>query len=77
MASKMRANPGLLLYGPVWPNPVTLRMTRFGWIDQSVSRSSPHASSVPGRKFSISTSKRGKSCLSSATPSRLAQVERD
>src|ERR671917_608444 len=49
-------NPAFSLYGPVWPYPLTLTTTTSGFASRRRSMPSPHRSSVPGRKFSISTS---------------------
>ena len=61
IASPMEPNPARGAYGPVWPNPVTRVMTRPGLISQSRSGARPQRSSVPGRKFSSSTSDRAAS----------------
>ena len=71
MASKMRAKPPRCRYGPVWPKPVRRSTMRRGLTACSVSKSSPHSSSLPARKFSTSTSACAASRSSSARPSAL------
>src|SRR6476660_4682021 len=61
IASPMEPNPARGAYGPVWPNPVTRVMTSPGLISQSCSGARPQRSSVPGLKFSSSTSDRAAS----------------
>src|SRR5829696_8997948 len=56
MASPMDPNPAWSLYGPVCPYPDTRTMTRPGLIPLRSSYPRPHFSSVPGLKFSTTTS---------------------
>src|SRR5215211_151829 len=71
MASPMDPNPAWSLYGPVCPYPETRTMTRPGLISLSSWYPRPHFSSVPGLKFSTTTSAsemrwRARSCPSSS-----------
>src|SRR5215212_3653166 len=56
MASPMDPNPAWSLYGPVCPYPETRTMTRPALISLKFSYPRPHFSSVPGLKFSTTTS---------------------
>src|ERR687890_39347 len=71
MASPMDPNPAWSLYGPVCPYPDTRTITRPGLIPLRSSYPRPHFSSVPGLKFSTTTSdpemrRRARSCPSSS-----------
>src|SRR4051794_1310046 len=52
----MAPNPGSWARGPVWPNPDTCTSTSPGFPLASVAWSIPQRASVPGLKFSITTS---------------------
>ena len=56
MASASVPKPGREEYGPNWPKPVTRASTSPGLASCSTSGPMPQRSSVPGRKFSITTS---------------------
>ena len=56
IASASVPKPGRAAYGPDWPKPVTRASTSRGLAAESSSQPSPHRSSVPGRKFSSTTS---------------------
>src|ERR671911_3120111 len=71
MASPIDPNPAWSLYGPVCPYPETRTMTRPGLMPLRTSYPRPHFSSVPGLKFSTTTSaseisRRARSCPSSS-----------
>ncbi len=69
IASASVPNPAREAYGPVCPKPVIRAITRPGLTRCSSSGPMPQRSSVPGRKFSTSTSARSASRSSSAAPS--------
>src|SRR5215210_8713889 len=76
MASPMDPNPARSLYGPVCPYPDTRTMTRPGLMPLMSSYPRPHFSSVPGLKFSTTTSasemrRRARSCPSSSLRLRV------
>src|SRR5215210_5156400 len=76
MASPMDPNPAWSLYGPVCPYPDTRTITRPGLMPLRSSYPRPHFSSVPGLKFSTTTSasemsRRARFCPS---PSRRLMV---
>src|SRR5215218_4306987 len=76
MASPIDPNPAWSLYGPVCPYPETRTMTRPGLIPLRSSYPRPHLSSVPGLKFSTTTSapemrRRARSCPSSSRRLRV------
>lgn len=56
IASARVPNPGRCAYGPNCPNAVTRASTRRGLAADSSAQPRSHFSSVPGRKFSITTS---------------------
>src|SRR5215211_1781912 len=56
MASPIDPNPAWSLYGPVCPYPETRTMTRAGLVSLRSPYPRPHLSSVPGLKFSTTTS---------------------
>ena len=79
----MRANPGRCDFGPCWPYADTRSITSFGLMASSSSNPSPHFSSVPGRKFSTTTSARAtmrrkialpSSCFRSSVMQRLLRA---
>jgi hypothetical protein len=76
IASPIEPKPARLAYGPVCPYPVTRVTIRPGLVCHSVSGASPQRSSVPGRKFSTTTSAVSISLRTSACPSgrRRSQV---
>ncbi len=69
IASASVPKPGREAYGPVCPNPVTRATTSRSLSSISDAGSSPQRSSVPGRKFSISTSASAVSRRTIAAPS--------
>ena len=71
IASTSVPKPGSAAYGPVWPKPEMRTMMRSGLRACSTSGPSPISSSVPGRKFSISTSEVAISRSSAAMPADL------
>src|ERR671921_387145 len=76
MASPMDPNPAWSLYGPVCPYPETRTITRPGLTSLNSSYPRPHLSSVPGLKFSTTTSApemswRARSCPSSSRKLRV------
>ena len=70
-------SPAARRTGPVWPKPVTRASTSRGFAAESSSQPSPQRSSVPGRKFSSTTSARSASRRKSVAPVGLREVERD
>src|SRR5215210_5115577 len=56
MASPIDPNPAWSLYGPVCPYPEARTMTRPGFVSLRSPYPRPHLSSVPGLKFSTTTS---------------------
>ncbi len=68
MASASVPNPGRDAYGPSWPKPEIRTSTSPGFASCSTSGPSPHRSSVPGRKFSTSTSASAASRRSTSAP---------
>ena len=73
IASATAAKPGRCASGPVWPNAETRTSTTSGLARSSASGPSPQRSSVPGRKFSSTTSDRA---TRPSTASRPASVRR-
>src|SRR5215204_3609818 len=76
MASPIDPNPAWSLYGPVCPYPDTRTMTRLGLISLRSPYPRSHLSSVPGLKFSTTTSaseirRRARSCPSSSRKLRV------
>ena len=58
IASASVPKPARWAYGPVWPKPLTRASTSRGFTAESSSQPTPQRSSVPGRKFSSTTSER-------------------
>ena len=69
--------PGRFADGPVWPNPLTRARTSRGFTAESSSQPSPHRSSVPGRKFSSTTSDRLREPEEELGALRRGEIERD
>ena len=69
IASAIDPNPGCRAIGPNCPKAVTRAMTRRGLAACNSAGPMPHRSSVPGRKFSISTSDRAASRSNRSAPS--------
>jgi hypothetical protein len=69
IASASVPKPGRCAYGPLCPKPVSLTSTSPGLSARSRSGPSPHRSSVPGRKFSTTTSAHAASRRNTSAPS--------
>ncbi len=76
MLSTRVPKPGRSRYGPSWPQPETLTTISPGLRRCSSAGASPIASSVPGRKFSISTWAPAIRSAKQFAAARRAQVQR-
>ncbi len=77
IASARLPKPGRAEYGPNWPNAVTRAITSAGLAACSSSGPRPQRSSVPGRKFSMSTSASRDQRQQQPCAVRLAEIDGD
>src|SRR5262245_52957710 len=71
----MRPNPGRSAKGPVWPKAEIRTSTSPGLTARRSSQPSPQRSSVPGRKFSVTTSACATRRLTSSWPSGTRRLQ--
>ena len=71
----MRPKPGRSRYGPVWPKPEMRTRTSAGLTAASASQPRCHRSSVPGRKFSVTTCVPATRRFTSAWPSGSRKLQ--
>ena len=77
MASPMEPKPGSDARGPVCPKPDTCTSTMPGFAAASASYVIPQRASVPGRKFSSTTSQPAGDAPRRFLPARFTQIDRD
>ena len=78
IASPIEPKPGSAARGPVCPKPETCTSTTPGFVGRElVGYDMPHRASVPGLKFSRTTSQPRRDATHRVLPARIAQVDGD